>query len=68
MPAGKQLLSENSQFTPLVKLLAGQATGPVGPCVIGFWQTPVLGLHGPSPTAFEPSEPPTQVAKTFGSR
>src|SRR5712691_1215831 len=65
LPFLKQAPSENSQFRPLPALLLGQATGPVVPSVVAFWQTPVLGSHGPSPTAFLPSAPPMQVWNTW---
>ena len=67
VPFWKQLPSANSQFAPLVKSLVGHATGPFGPSVDGFWQMPVFGSHGPSPVWPGPSDPPTQVSKTFGS-
>src|SRR5262252_1610530 len=60
-PARKQHLSERSDGNPL----DGQATGPCRPWVVAFWQTPVVGLHGPSPVV--PSLPPLHVWKTRGS-
>ena len=66
VPFGKQKPSANSQSAPLAGLLVGQATGPLGPWVVAFWQTG-RGLHGPSPVAVRPSDPPTQVSKVFGS-
>src|ERR1022692_1030834 len=67
LPCWKHSPSENSQRSPLPALLLGQATGPFVPSVVAFWQTPVLVLHGPSPTAFLPSMPPLHVWKTPGS-
>jgi hypothetical protein len=62
IPCGKQKASAYSQCDPLAGLLFGQATGPLGPCVVAFWHKPVVGLHGPSPVALGPSEPPLQVS------
>ena len=67
VPFWKQLPSANSHSAPLRKLLVEQAAGPFGPWVVAFWQTPVCALHGPSPVCPGPSDPPTQVSKTFGS-
>jgi hypothetical protein len=67
VPFWKQLPSANSQFRPLLESLVGHATGPLGPSVDAFWQMPVFGSHGPSPVLPGPSDPPTQVSKTFGS-
>src|SRR6266852_5331606 len=64
LPCLKQAPSENSQFWPLPALLLGQAIGPVVPSVLACAQMPVLALHGPSPTACRPSEPPMQVWNT----
>ena len=61
-PCGMQVPSANSQSEPLVNLLFGQATGPVGPCVVGFWQTPVVRLQLPSPVTSPPPEPPVHVS------
>src|SRR5215475_11822708 len=66
-PWGKQLASENSHRVPLAALFVGQATGPLTPWVVAFWQMNVVGSHGPSPVAPAPSWPPLQVWKTFGS-
>ena len=35
--------------------------------VLTFWQTPVLGSHGPSPVFPAPSNPPTQVCAVLAS-
>ena len=67
VPCLKQGPSENSHSAPLAALLVGQATGPLGLCVVAFRQRPVVRLHGPSPLAFLPSAPPLQVSKTCGS-
>ena len=66
-PFWKHEPSANSQSAPLFESLVGQAAGPFGPWVVAFWQMPVCGSHGPSPWAFGPSVPPTQVSKLFGS-
>src|SRR5215470_11760792 len=66
-PLGKHRPSENSHKFPLVKLLDGQPTGPCRPWVVACRQTPVVGLHGPSPVLPGPSMPPTQVWNTCGS-
>src|SRR5258708_26513428 len=68
-PCGWQKPSANSHSWPLAKLLLGHAIGPVVPSVVAPLQTPVLGLHGPSPRSgwpfARPSVPPTQVSKSF---
>lgn len=63
-PAGMHVMSENSHSCPEVKLVLGHAAPP---SVVAFWHTPVLGLHGPSPTLPAPSKPPTQVCAVLGS-
>src|SRR5215471_16606610 len=69
VPCGWQNPSANSHSWPLAKLLLGQAIGPVVPSVVAPLQTPVLGLHGPSPRRgwpfTLPSVPPMQVSKIF---
>src|SRR5215831_2028240 len=66
-PLGKHRPSENSHSAPELNFLTGQATGPFCPWVVAFWQTNVVGLHGPSPVLPLPSRPPTQVWNTCGS-
>src|SRR5580693_1861895 len=51
-------MSENSHKSPEARLSLGHLAPS---SVVAFWQTPVLVLHGPSPTWPLPSNPPTQV-------
>ena len=64
-PFWKQKPSANSHSAPLAGSFVEQAVGPFGPWVVAFWQP--VAVHGPSPVAVGPSDPPTQVSKTFGS-
>src|SRR5216683_3169896 len=58
VPFGRQKPSDSSQL-----LAVGHETGPVGPSVLEFLQTPVVRLQGPSPVLRLPSWPPPQVWK-----
>src|SRR5260370_39882551 len=62
VPFGRQKPSDSSQL-----LAVGHETGPVGPSVLEFLQTPVVRLQGPSPVLRLPSWPPPQIWQTRGS-